>query len=223
MEKTSNLLKPTLLMALAAAAGTAGAAPATQVGTPDAKPAIVDTIGLDVDAGAALKSIVPDTWGVLVHKNSVLPPKLSWNDGKDWVTTLTKVLEPHKMHVKVDWTKKTVFVKKQVETVAVLPNLDDAPAQAEAPAAPVAPVELKVVFAKGERLSHSLDKLFKQVGYTGKYQLEGSDLESEEEAVVVGTTLTDVLNQALPPIGLTAEIFTPSKIVVIKFRDEVAQ
>lgn len=223
MEKTSTLLKPTLLVVLAAMAGTAGAASATFVGTPEAKPAIVDTVGLDVDAGAALKSIVPENWGVLVHKNSTLPPKLSWSEGKDWVTTITNILEPHHMNVKVDWNKKTVYVKKQIEPVVVMPVLDDvAPVKKTEEAKPE---EFKLVFEKGQRLSASLDKLLQSSGYRGKYEyiINDTDLESEENSEFKGTSLKDVLDKALDKIGLTADIYKPSKLVVIKYRDEVAK
>lgn len=223
MEKTSTLLKPTLLVVLAAMAGTAGAASATFVGTPEGKPAIVDTVGLDVDAGAALKSIVPENWGVLVHKNSTLPPKLSWSEGKDWVTTITNVLEPYRMNVKVDWNKKTVYVKKQLEPIAVMPVLEDAPPIQKAPE--VKAEEFKLVFAKGQRLSTSLDKLLQSAGYRGKYEyiMNDTDLESEEDSEFVGASIKDVLDKALGKIGLTADIYKPSKLVVVKYRDEVAK
>lgn len=214
MENKVNLLKSGILMALAST-GIANAAP-QMTGTPDAKPALVETVGLDVDGATAIKTIVPEGWGVLVHKSSQLPSKLSWREGKDWVTTLDSLLEPHRMNIKIDWNKKTVFLKKMPEEM-VQPDLSITGGS-------ITSAANSLVLEKGERLSTSLTKFLKVHGYNLKMDLsDNQDFEFDEKSVFSGANMKDILDKAMPRLGLEAEIYKPSKIVVIKYRDEVAQ
>lgn len=135
----------------------AHAAGLEQVGSAQPNPALMKGYGVDVPVRTALRQVVPDGWELFVHKQAALPASLSWKVDEPWPSVLARFSAPSNLAVKIDWDKKSVFVR----SAEIARN----EAGAAAPAQPVvatlasAPSEQKIVALTGTSLSEALQKL----------------------------------------------------------------
>lgn len=97
------------------------------------------------------------------------------------------------------------------------PEPAPAPVAELAPGAePVAPPRmLALEMDRGERLSDALEELLKSEGWTLVWRAT-LDLEAATPARVEGLSLTEILEQVLPQLGLAADLYTPSRTAVIR-------
>jgi hypothetical protein len=107
-----------------------------QRGTPEAAPSLMKNYGVDVPVKTALKSALPPTWKLYVHKSANLPSTVSWTPDDSWVSVMETVGTTTTVSVLVDWERKSVFVRPP--EVA----LEEAATQAEIKQAAVTPLPL---------------------------------------------------------------------------------
>ena len=88
----------------------------------------------------------------------------------------------------------------------------------EEPPKPAAPVKLKLVIQKNQMLSDALRQFLEPQGWKLEWTLVQEDLMAGAYGEYVGEGYVEVFNQILPKLGLVADIYNPSKVVVIKAR-----
>lgn len=70
--------------------------------------------------------------------------------------------------------------------------------------------------ASKERLSIALDRFLAEQGFSLRWEAKGLDMESTTDSTLSADTMAELVNQVLKGTGLVAEIYTPSKLVLIK-------
>lgn len=89
-----------------------------------------------------------------------------------------------------------------------------APVPGPSPVAmPVTKMSLAV--HKGESLEESIAKFAASMGYTLEWKIKGG-FESNRDITFEGETLAQVLTQVLPPLGVSADIYTQNKHLIIR-------
>jgi hypothetical protein len=112
-------------------------------------------------------------------------------------------------------TTKTTPAAVEVPTIDVsASNLNTRGAEA--------PVErLALEIAQGERLSVALERLLRSRGWTLVWRAS-IDLEAATAARVEGNSIAEILGQVLPQLDLAADLYNPSRTVVIRNTQETA-
>jgi len=90
-------------------------------------------------------------------------------------------------------------------------------AAAPAPAGPPAPVTAKVIFdvQGGDRLSDAISRFLKKQGWEVSWQSE-TDLEASGAIHIEAETISGVLKQILPQLGLVADLYKSNHVAVIR-------
>lgn len=70
--------------------------------------------------------------------------------------------------------------------------------------------------ASKERLSVALDRFLAEEGMSLRWEAKGMDMESTTDSTLSADSIAELVNQILKGTGLVAEIYTPSKLVLIK-------
>jgi hypothetical protein len=85
--------------------------------------------------------------------------------------------------------------------------------------APVKPVQAAVVLRveAGESLRPAVEAILEQ-GWTLKWQVNG-DMEANTRLEIGGESIAAILNKVLPRLSLSADIYKPSKLIVIRPAD----
>ena len=83
---------------------------------------------------------------------------------------------------------------------------------------PAPPVKMKLVIQKNQMLSDALRQFLEPLGWKLEWTLVQEDLMAGAYGEYVGESYVEVFNQILPKLGLVADIYNPSKVVVIKAR-----
>lgn len=89
----------------------AGYSAVEHAGEPESKPKAVTTFGVDAPVKAAFKAVIPDGWQVMLHPAAKLAPRASWSGGQSWVDALGNLAKQSGLVAKVDWTKRTIFLR----------------------------------------------------------------------------------------------------------------
>lgn len=125
-----NLRRLTLCSALSLLTFPALAA-VDHIGTPDPKPALIATFGVDAPAQSAIKAIVPMGWQVLIHPAAKLAPRASWSGDQAWVEAMATIARQSGLDVKFDWDKRLVFLRTPAiaaeERLAAMPAPEEKP------------------------------------------------------------------------------------------------
>lgn len=77
------------------------------------------------------------------------------------------------------------------------------------------PAALTLVVRQGEPLESAVSRFVRTQGYTLHWRVE-SGFESKSLVTVDGSSMIDVLNQVLPPLGLKVVVDTEDKIVLVR-------
>lgn len=140
-----------MVIALSVAFGAAQAKSLEQVGAADGHAEPLKTYGVDVAAKAGLKALLPSGWNLFIYKNTSLPQNISWTVTDTWITAIDKFAGSNNLAVRLDWTKKAVYISSPevaMEARAKLAEIDNAartplpaytPATKSAPAAAATP------------------------------------------------------------------------------------
>lgn len=72
-----------------------------------------------------------------------------------------------------------------------------------------------LTIAANEPLENALVRLFKASGYTYEWKVSGG-FEAARQMVFEGESLAKVLSQVLPPLGVSADVYTSDKHVVVR-------
>lgn len=129
-----------MVIALSVAFGAAQAKSLEQVGAAESQAEPLKTYGVDVAAKAGLKALLPSGWNLFIHKNTSLPQHISWTVTDTWITAIDKFAGSNNLAVRLDWTKKAVYISTPevaMEARAKLAEIDNAartPLPAYAPA-----------------------------------------------------------------------------------------
>lgn len=129
-----------MVIALSVAFGTAQAKSLEQVGAAEGQAEPLKTYGVDVSAKAGLKALLPSGWNLFIYKNTSLPQHISWTVTDTWITALDKFAGSNNLAVRLDWSKKAVYISSPevaMEASAKLAEIDNAartPLPAYAPA-----------------------------------------------------------------------------------------
>jgi len=105
-----------------------------------------------------------------------------------------------------------------VAPVASLPHVaPPVPAETVEVTAPavVAPTAVTLELAQGERLSSAIKRLLENQGWALVWRAN-VDLEAATPTRVEGVSFADILEQILPQFGLSADLYNPSRTVVIR-------
>jgi len=87
--------------------------------------------------------------------------------------------------------------------------------------APTTAEVLALDLAQGERLSSAMDRLLQSRGWRLVWRAS-VDLEAATPARVEGASLSEILEQVLPQLGLAADLYNPSRTAVIRNSQETA-
>lgn len=141
-----------MVIALSVAVGTVQAKSLEQVGVSDSQAETMKTYGVDVPAKSGLKTLLPSGWNLFIYKNTNLPQSISWSVGDTWISALERFADKNSLAVRLDWSKKAVYVSSPevaIEARAKLAEIDNAArtplptytpaAVAKSAAAPAAP------------------------------------------------------------------------------------
>lgn len=102
----------------------------------------------------------------------------------------------------------------QVKALQIDPVSEIAPVPGPAPVVtPVTKMALSV--HKGESLEEAIAKFAASRGYTLEWKIKGG-FESNRDISFEGETLAQVLTQVLPPLGVSADIYTQNKHLIIR-------
>lgn len=132
-----------MVIALSVAASAAQAKSLEQVGTSESRAEPLKTYGVDVAAKSGLKTLLPSGWNLFIYKNTNLPQSISWSVGDTWMSALEKFADKNSLAVRLDWTKKAVYISSPevaIESRAKLAEINNAartPLPVYAPAATV--------------------------------------------------------------------------------------
>lgn len=126
------------------------------------------------------------------------------------------VAEPKRMDTAVDTIKK---LAPAVEPKVVQPApIAVAEADVPAPAAKaVVPMLTTLRVERGESLRSAIEAVLES-GWTLKWDVNG-DMEANTSLEVTGESLAAVLNKVLPRLALSADIYKPSKLIVVRPAD----
>jgi hypothetical protein len=83
-----------------------------------------------------------------------------------------------------------------------------------APVAPVAPV-LHLVVEQGDSLESAVKRFVQAQGYTHEWKVSGG-FDANRKLAFEANTLAEVLSQVLPGLGVSADIYTTDKHIVIR-------
>lgn len=83
------------------------------LGTPDTKPAVLKTYGVDVAARVGLKAILPPGWTLLLHKEVTLPDTVTWKLGDPWVKAIAEIAVINNIAILIDWDKRQVRFREE--------------------------------------------------------------------------------------------------------------
>ena len=100
-----------------------------------------------------------------------------------------------------------------VPSMASMPVVEAEATTEQASPAPQPAITFELI--PGERLSVALERLFANQGWTLVWKVSG-DFEAAAPARVQGNSIAEVLRQLLPQLGLSADLYTPSRYAVIR-------
>lgn len=118
-------------------------------GSPEPNVATMPAYGMDVATRMGLKTVIPASWQLFVHRSVSLPETMNWNRGEAWPAVLTKFASDNQMAVLIDWDNHVVMLRspeqaleegatrQEIAQAAItpLPKFGDAlPKAAKAPA-----------------------------------------------------------------------------------------
>lgn len=118
-----------MVIALSVAVGTVQAKSLEQVGVSDSQAETMKTYGVDVPAKSGLKTLLPSGWNLFIYKNTNLPQSISWSVGDTWISALERFADKNSLAVRLDWSKKAVYVSSPevaIEARAKLAEIDNA-------------------------------------------------------------------------------------------------
>jgi hypothetical protein len=144
MNKKKLWYPAAMVIALSVAFSAAQAKSLEQVGAAEGQAEPLKTYGVDVAAKTGLKALLPSGWNLFIYKNTSLPQNISWTVTDTWITALDKFAGSNNLAVRLDWSKKAVYISSPevaMEARAKLAEIDNAartPLPAYAPAAKVA-------------------------------------------------------------------------------------
>lgn len=142
--------------------------------------------------------------------------------------TQTSLVEPvgyrKESTAEIEVVAQAPVIKKPISAASALPatsaSVHGAPSQAVLSEAvmPPAPAKKQVHFdiSAKERLSVALDRFLAKEGFSLRWEAKGLDMESTTDSTLQAESIAELVNQILKGTGLVAEIYTPSKLVLIK-------
>ena len=87
--------------------------------------------------------------------------------------------------------------------------------QAQAAKAPAATYKFQMVVEAGHSLEQALRTLLRERGYTHEWRVDGG-FEASRQMVYQANTVTELLSQVLPPLGISADIYTVDNHIVVR-------
>lgn len=75
--------------------------------------------------------------------------------------------------------------------------------------------QLTLTVGVGEPLEHALTRFARQQGFTLDWQVSGG-FEANRQLQYQGSTIASVLSEVLPPLGISADIYTRDKHIVVR-------
>jgi hypothetical protein len=198
-----------MVIALSVAAGVAQAKSLEQVGVADSQTEPLKNYGVDVSAKSGLKSLMPPGWNLFIYKDTSLPASISWTVGDTWVGALEKFADKNSLAVRMDWSKKAVYLSSPevaIESRAKMAEIENAartPLPSYAPATVLAKSALVGAKPDTPALPAKLPEMAKaQVALATSAV---APLKPAVEPVVVPRTPSDVLARALAATAPIAE------------------
>ena len=87
--------------------------------------------------------------------------------------------------------------------------------QAHAANAPAATYKFQLVVEAGHTLEQALRTLLRERGYTHEWRVDGG-FEASRQMVYQANTVAELLSQVLPPLGISADIYTVDNHIVVR-------
>lgn len=118
------------------------------------------------------------------------------------------VIRPVQAEPAVEKQEATQLDTKEVSKSVDTKPLPESSASQEAP-------KLALAMHKGESLEEAISKFASSLGYTLEWRIKGG-FESNRDIAFTGTTMAQILTQVLPPLGVSADIYTQNKHLIIR-------
>ena len=80
-------------------------------GSPEPNVTTMPAYGMDVATRMGLKTVIPASWQLFVHRSVSLPETMNWNRGEAWPAVLTKFAADNQMAVLIDWDNHVVMLR----------------------------------------------------------------------------------------------------------------
>lgn len=234
-----------LLLAASAALAAVSEHPyLTQDGAVPSKVSVARKIDPGLGAEGVIRSLVPDSFDVLLHKSVKLPERLHSKPGVAWTSSLEQVAVEHRFSALVDWDTHRVMIRPL--EVAPRPNVPGArslePIQrtdgSGGSAGPlltsrVGPEDYTMLsrplldrarwvwaVAAGEDGKESFTRVMEAYGWRVKWHtsvpalLAKSDMRFEEDS------LRDLVGKVMPRLGLTPDLNYRDRVIEIRLADQ---
>lgn len=216
----------------------------TQEGPAPAKVSVAPIVNPDVGGNGVIRTIVPQSFDVLVHRDVRLPERMHAHHGVAWTAALEEMAAEYRFSVLVDWTGHRVIVRPL--EVAPRPSVPGArsmepvartsgTAGNAGPLLPtrVGPEEYQLLdrpqlnrarwvwaVAAGEDGKDSFSRVMEAYGWRTKWHTSVPKLTAKSDMRFEEDSLRDLVGKVMPRLGLTADVNYQDRVVELRLADQ---
>lgn len=216
----------------------------SQEGPVPAKVSVAPVVNPDIGGNGVVRSIVPPSFDVLVHRDVRLPERIHTRNGIAWTAALEEMAAEYRFSVLVDWAAHRVVVRPL--EVAPRPNVPGTrslePIERTAGVAGhagtlhptrVGPEEYQLLdrpqvnrarwvwaIAAGEDGKDSFSRVMEAYGWRTKWHVSVPKLTAKSDMRFEEDSLRDLVGKVMPRLGLTADLNYQDRVVELRLADQ---